>query len=99
LRISEEDYEYFRDQTTVVRDILERIDRRFSTSTPMTSRFLRATGNLLSEVSQMFFEEIKDYNEKKFDKELVKKFTEDLKENRGVSDNAPLTRYYSNKEN
>ena len=69
MKVTDEQYETFRKSISDVRDMLSKLERKIG-NVPMTIRFMRAIDQLYSNLSQMYFEEIKGKEEKDFDREI-----------------------------
>lgn len=75
MRVTDEQYELFREVTSEAKDKLQRIEYKIG-DVPMTIRFLNTVQNILSDVQQMYYEEIKDQKDKAFDSECARKISE-----------------------
>ena len=70
MRVTDEQYNYFRNETAELKDRLEQMEVRVG-DVPMTVRFIRSIDNLVSDMQQMYFEEIKGDKEKKLDAQVA----------------------------
>lgn len=75
MKVTDEQYETFCKSISDVRDMFSKLEHKIG-NVPMTIRFMRAIDNLCSDLSQMYFEEIKGKEEKNLDREIANIFKE-----------------------
>lgn len=73
MKVSDEQYETFCKTIYSIRDTLSRLEHKIG-NVPMTIRFMRAVDQLCSDLSQMYFEEIKGNEEKAMDRKIAGMF-------------------------
>lgn len=74
MKVTDEQYETFCKTIYDVRDMFSKLEHKIG-NVPMTIRFMRAVDNLCSDLSQMYFEEIKGKEEKNLDREISALFS------------------------
>ena len=78
MKVSENQYDNFKIEMSEIQERLERLETKIG-NVPMTIRFIRSLQNTLSDIMQMYFEEIKDSEEKALDEKILKA----IKDSRG----------------
>lgn len=73
MKVSNDDYNNFREKTLEVHEILSRLEREIGNVT-MTIRFIRSICNTISDMQQMYFEEIKGDEERTIDARIANIF-------------------------
>ena len=73
MKVSNDDYNNFREKTLEVHEILSRLEREIG-NVPMTIRFIRSICNTISDMQQMYFEEIKGDEERAIDARIANIF-------------------------
>lgn len=76
MRVTNEQYETFCETIYDIRNKLSKLEYKIG-DVPMTIRFMRAVDQLYSDLSQMYFAEIKGEEEKAVDREIVRRFKEE----------------------
>jgi hypothetical protein len=75
MKVTQEQYEAFRDTTSRIRDEFWKLDNRKTIgNVPITSRFIHCVDNMISELMQVYFEEIKGDEEKELDRYTARLF-------------------------
>ena len=84
MKVTKEQYETFRDITSRIRDEFWKLDnRKIIGNVPMTSRFIHCVDNMISELMQIYFEEIKGDEEKELDRYTASLFAGGSKNDTG----------------
>ncbi len=58
MKVKESEYEFFRETMLDIRDTLDRMQSKIGDA-PMTIAFIRSVNNMLADVAQMYYKEVK----------------------------------------